>query len=219
MEDSAYKKKIKCIDKETVSRDLTEQHRQWAREIYEFHIVRWEELPELELYMDQTIAFLRKKMALFEEEGNSLITPAMINNYVKLGLIPKPCKKKYTRRHLAFLITIIILKQVLTISEIREGILFYIEEKGTGAASYNWFCEEQEMALRLVCGQLLYKGEGNSKNGEKSENSVLSPMFPQDTPTELVMLRMAAFSFACRLTARKSLQLRKKEEKSRRISL
>ena len=43
----------------------------------------------------------------------------MINNYVKNGLIPHPDKKKYTKEHLAGLMAVCMLKQVLSIQDIK----------------------------------------------------------------------------------------------------
>jgi Domain of unknown function (DUF1836). len=46
----------------------------------------------------------------------------MVNNYVKNGLLPHPEKKRYTREHLAYLIAITFLKQVVSINDIEEGL-------------------------------------------------------------------------------------------------
>lgn len=73
----------------------------------------------------------------------------MINNYVKLKLIPKPDKKKYGREHLAYLVAITILKQVLTIPEVRDGIVWLAEKVGPKQA-YNLFCQEQERELSAL---------------------------------------------------------------------
>ena len=65
----------------------------------------WESLPQLDLYMDQVMVLMERYLALFSDGKDKLITPSMINNYVKLGLIPPPVKKKYSREHLARLMT------------------------------------------------------------------------------------------------------------------
>ena len=77
----------------------------------------------------------------------------MVNNYVKLRLIPKPIKKRYNKVHLAYLIAISILKQVMTIEEIRDGIIFQAKINGKKGA-YNLFCEEQERALKSIVNQI-----------------------------------------------------------------
>ena len=119
-------------------------------DISKFHIPRWEELPDIELYMDQVLTFIEKNIRIFSKDSNKkVITPSMVNNYVKLKLIPKPIKKRYNKVHLAYLIAISILKQVMTIEEIRDGIIFQAIINGKKGA-YNLFCDEQEKALGLL---------------------------------------------------------------------
>jgi len=77
----------------------------------------WSELPELDLYMDQIIVLMDKY--LNSNEKDKLITPSMINNYVKLGIVPPPIKKKYSKTHIAYLIIICSLKQVMPIPDIK----------------------------------------------------------------------------------------------------
>ena len=77
----------------------------------------WNELPDIDLYMDQIIVLMEKYLG--NTVSDKLITPSMINNYVKLGIIPPPNKKKYSKKHIAYLIIICSLKQVLPISDIK----------------------------------------------------------------------------------------------------
>ena len=77
----------------------------------------WNELPEIDLYMDQIIVLMEKYLGT--TSNDKLITPSMINNYVKLGIIPPPTKKKYSKIHIAYLIIICSLKQVMPISDIK----------------------------------------------------------------------------------------------------
>lgn len=116
---------------------------------------RWEELPDFELYLDQTLNLLDRYLSVFKnDESETLVTSSMVHNYVKLKLIPKPVKKRYTRKHLAYLIAITILKQVLTIPEIKKGIMHQASVSGTREA-YDLFCREQEYALRRSASYLL----------------------------------------------------------------
>ena len=84
----------------------------------------WDELPELDLYMDQVIVLMEKYFSWYSEmdPDTKLITPSMINNYVKLGIMPAPIKKKYSRIHIAYLLIICSLKSVIPISEIKSLI-------------------------------------------------------------------------------------------------
>ena len=44
----------------------------------------------------------------------------MVNNYVKMGAVPKPDKKRYSRTHVARLIIVCTLKPVLPLARISE---------------------------------------------------------------------------------------------------
>lgn len=86
----------------------------------------WEMLPDIELYMDQVVSYLPRQSV-----GGKVpsMTSAMINNYVKDSLLPRACGKRYHKEHLIYLTAIGLLKNVLTVrdmkllldSEIREG--------------------------------------------------------------------------------------------------
>lgn len=125
----------------------------WMNQMRDYHLPRWEELPDIELYMDQVITLIeRYLMPLVGSYDNKVITAAMINNYVKLNIMPKPVKKRYERIHLAYLIVITILKQILMIPNIKKGIFLQSKISGIPEA-YNSFCEEQERALRTMSDQ------------------------------------------------------------------
>lgn len=107
---------------------------------------RWEELPDIDLYMDQVLKLTEKHLSPF---GTKPVTAAMINNYVKLKLLPAPIGKKYTRLHVAFIFAIAILKDIFEISQIRDGILVETRILGLKQA-YNLFVTEVENAVRMV---------------------------------------------------------------------
>ena len=126
----------------------------WSDTLQDFHLPRWEELPNFDLYLDQVITLIEGYLQnLFDEENDTILTAAMINNYVKLKLIPKAEKKRYNRMHIAYLIAITILKQVLTISEVKQGIEYQAGINGLKEA-FNLFCEEQEAAIKAVADHL-----------------------------------------------------------------
>lgn len=83
-----------------------------------FHLPRWNELPDIGLYMDQVITLINKYIERLSPCGDGTLTPSMINNYVKLGIIPCPVKKKYSRVQLSRLIMICVMKPVLPIQSI-----------------------------------------------------------------------------------------------------
>ena len=77
----------------------------------------WDKLPDIPLYMDQVVSYLSRQMLSFGEgEG---LTSAMINNYIKDGLVQRANGKKYDKEHLAYLTAISALKQVLSVREMK----------------------------------------------------------------------------------------------------
>ena len=55
---------------------------------------RWAELPDLELYMDQVLLLAERSLGPDAPSDHKGLTASMVNNYVKLGLLPPPVKKK-----------------------------------------------------------------------------------------------------------------------------
>lgn len=175
----------------TMRKDLM----QWSNALLEFHLPRWEELPNFDLYLDQVITLIEGYLDhLFDEGKDSILTSAMVNNYVKLKLIPKAEKKRYNRVHIAYLIAITILKQVLTISEVKEGIEYQAGISGLKRA-FNLFCEEQEASIQAVAHHL--------KNGEGTL------MLVEGITLQNTAIKMATMSFAGKLVAEKMVYLQK----------
>lgn len=172
----------------------------WSTMLLEYHIPRWEELPDFAIYMDQVITLIERYLHILDDDKETIITSAMVNNYVKLKLIPKPEKKRYSKEHIAYLIAITLLKQILSISEVRDGIAYQAKISGTHVA-YNIFCEEQEKAFRQCALQIL-KTEELAK--------------PEDIPYEDMVVKMAVRALAEKLVAQKIVYLQRnqgKEEK------
>lgn len=118
--------------------------------ILKIHIPRWNELPEIDLYLDQVVNYLEKYLGKFNlNKEDKIITKTMINNYVKLGIMPAPDKKKYSREHIAYLIVICALKQIYSISDIGKLISLTIEYFELSKA-YNRFCANLEVSVKNV---------------------------------------------------------------------
>ena len=105
---------------------------------------RWHELPDLDIYMDQVLALITRYFREFPGFGEKGLTSSMVNNYVKLGIIPAPEKKKYNRVHLAYLVIICILKTVMPIAMIRDLISSMVIDRSSCETLYNRFCDHFE---------------------------------------------------------------------------
>ena len=95
----------------------------WLNELNHFSFKNYEELPDIELYMDQVVTYLEKQLQIFQTSSlDKQITSSMINNYVKGNVVSAPISKKYNKEHLAMIEEICTLKQVLTIAEVKQII-------------------------------------------------------------------------------------------------
>lgn len=118
--------------------------------ISEFHIPRWNELPDIDLYLDQVVNYLERYLAICTiDQNEKIITKTMINNYVKQEIMPAPEKKKYNRTQIAYLFVICILKQVYSINDISKLISLTIKNYEISQA-YNKFCTNLEVAVKDV---------------------------------------------------------------------
>lgn len=95
----------------------------FAEQINSSGIIEIDDIPNIDLYMDQVTTFMDTALERYKRyEDDKILTKTMINNYTKAKIFPAPIKKKYSRSHLMLLIMIYHLKCVLSIRDI--GILF-----------------------------------------------------------------------------------------------
>lgn len=158
----------------------------YSREMTEFHLPRYQEIPSIELYMDQVIGYIDESLNPFRiHEKEKIITSSMVNNYVKQGLVNKPVKKKYNKKHIAYIIVVCILKQILSISEICDYIKRQIETAPIETA-YDYFAEKLEESLKAA-----FLGENTKEDGRNTE--------------EAGIVRMATTAFADKMYLQKYL--------------
>ncbi len=101
--------------------------------------VKADEIPNIDLYMDQVTTFMNDHMKSSKRyEDDKILTKTMINNYAKNELLPPPLKKKYSREHVMVLIFIYYFKNILSIKDI-EILLKPITE--------NYFHTDRELSF------------------------------------------------------------------------
>lgn len=114
--------------------------------IVSFHLPRWSELPNIDLYMDQVLTFINDTFKDINIDDDKYLTKSMINNYVKKKVIKAPENKKYDRSHLVYLIVILVLKDVFSLNEISSFI--HMQEKSYSVdVAYDYFGKEIENVL------------------------------------------------------------------------
>lgn len=88
-----------------------------------------EDIPNIDLYMDQVTTFMDEHLKSSKRfENDKILTKTMINNYTKNDLLPPSDKKKYSKEHMILLIFIYYFKNFLSISDI-QSILDPISKK------------------------------------------------------------------------------------------
>lgn len=113
--------------------------------------VAWEELPDLDLYMDQVITYMPRQQIVPGPDDQ--LTSSMINNYIKEGLLARAKGKRYSRGHLAYLTAICMLKRVLSV---KDTNLLLKKEIGDGEieAFYENYLQVLDQSIQNVAGQL-----------------------------------------------------------------
>lgn len=99
----------------------------------------WEELPEIELYLDQVLLYVNQVTQSTLGPNDKGLTASMVNNYVKHDHIAKPIKKKYNAAQVARLIVITSLKTVFEISEIAKTLEILRTDAESQKSYYNDF--------------------------------------------------------------------------------
>ena len=111
----------------------------------------WEAMPDIGLYMDQIISYMPRQLIHYGE--SEALTSAMVNNYIKDGMLPRAEGKRYSRTHLAYLTAICALKQVLSVRD--ASLLIQAGTEGKDAQTvYAHFCRALDAALTETAGQL-----------------------------------------------------------------
>lgn len=130
--------------------------------------IRANDIPNIELYMDQVTTFMDEKLRYTVRSGESdekILTKTMINNYAKNDLLPPPYKKKYSREHMMVLIFVYYFKSFLTISDIGKLLSPLTEnyfESGEGLsleAIYEFLFDMGEIRLQSLEEDLRNKYE------------------------------------------------------------
>ncbi|PRR80120.1 hypothetical protein CLLI_05040 [Clostridium liquoris] len=99
-------------------------------EIVQAKEIAIEEIPCIDLYMDQVTTFFEDKLSNSKRNPeDKILTKTMINNYTKGKILMPAKKKKYTTEHMILLILIYNLKQGLSINDINTLFNSIFDEK------------------------------------------------------------------------------------------
>ena len=104
------------------------------RKLNEIDFISPEDIPNIDLYMDQVTTFMDEHLeACKRMDDDKILTKTMINNYTKNNFLPPPVKKKYSKEHMFLLIFLYYfktsnktnsLKRVISFDQLKEIWLF-----------------------------------------------------------------------------------------------
>ncbi|MBN7773463.1 DUF1836 domain-containing protein [Clostridium aminobutyricum] len=147
---------------------------------------KWEDIPDIDLYMDQVLVYMQRQH-IGLESGETL-TSAMVNNYIKKGLLPRAKGKRYDRTHVAYLTAICLMKQVLSVDLTDQMLKNQLENSGI-QEFYRKYCESVDNAYNEVAEKI-------SEDMSKEEISEL-------------VLQLAASSYAQKVACERLLEIQK----------
>lgn len=105
-----------------------------------------DEIPNIDLYMDQVTTFMNKHLASFKRySDDKILTKTMINNYAKNNLLPPPIKKKYSKNHLLMLIFIYYYKGIISINDIQNLL---------GPITEHYFSGDDSLTLEKIYSEV-----------------------------------------------------------------
>lgn len=91
-----------------------------ANEISQFNEISSNDIPYIDLYMDQITTLFEDKLShLKRSNEETILTKTMINNYAKAKILTPIKNKKYNKEQIMLLILIYNLKQILSLEDIK----------------------------------------------------------------------------------------------------
>ena len=155
--------------------------------------VKPEDIPNIDLYMDQVTTFMDRQMRSTKRyEDDKILTKTMINNYAKNNLLPPPIKKKYSKEHVLVMIFIYYFKNILSIKDI-ETLLAPLTEKYFNTEGEFDITSIYEEICKLEKSRIDYLQKDIAKSYNATKDSFI------DAPEEdLDYLQL--FSFICSLS-------------------
>ena len=152
---------------------VVQRMRKWETYLNEHALPLWEELPSLDLYMDQVVALLNSYLGFLPKEVgmDAVVTAAAVNNYVRKKIMPAPVKKRYSRIHLAYLLMICSLKQSVSISYIQQMLPPTLTEQQVHDV-YNRFAEQQRRTTLYFVEQVNQQASRLLAEGKTDDDGV-----------------------------------------------
>ena len=161
--------------------------------------IRLEDIPGIDLYMDQVIQLFEQAFESSKRvPEEKILTKTMINNYAKGKLFPAVKNKKYTRDHIMAIALIYQLKGALSISDIK-AILDAVEaEEGHAGLEpfYEGYLALQEKNSRALAAEMKDKAAEAERGGEVIRQKATKPRDQDGDSGDILETALLAASMA-----------------------
>lgn len=154
--------------------------------------IKPEDIPNIDLYMDQVTTFMDTHLASSKRHTeDKILTKTMINNYAKNKLLPPPTKKKYSKEHLLVMIFIYYFKGILSITDI-QALMGPLTEK--------YFQSEDSLNIEAIYNEVfsLEKSQADKLTKDIADKYNTSRKTFADAGDDQEFLQL--FSFICMLS-------------------
>lgn len=177
------------------------------KDLEDFNLPEYKELPDIALYMEQIVGYIKECLEQFSNKDDSIITPFMVNNYVKAKIINPPKDKKYNRDHIGYLIAISMLKSVVSMRDI--AVFIDLDRKSDLYTDkqnlYSFFKSIENESLKNVIHKVKTRTEVFKKanNSRKNKKENFSEDLYEQTNLAYIALRLYTESECNKLIADK----------------
>lgn len=173
---------------------INEKINKWDYYLNEYKLPSWEMLPTIGLYMDQIVTLMNEYLGILPiaegKNNQDVITASTINNYVRLGVIPAPIKKKYMRKHIAYLIIICTLKITFSISEIASLIKPDLTEEEMEKIYTHYVNMHKETSLNFAKRVMKCSEEFSEENSDRDITDMIATFAIESTFTKMLYLKV-----------------------------
>ena len=173
---------------------------EWFEEVSSFKLPQYSEIPAVDLYMEQVITYINNSLSVFSDDPKKVLTPFMVNNYVKAGMIKMPKKKKYDKEQIGYLMAITLMKQTLSMADM--SLLLDLDQYVTADKGrlYAFYCSiEMNMLREQVKKTKLHLASIESRYENEKKKNPTKARENRDGSLGLLALRLATEAQACKL--------------------
>ncbi len=185
----------------------TKNLQEWMEEVSSFKLPQYSEIPSVDLYMEQVITYINNSLSVFSDDPKKVLTPFMVNNYVKAGMIKMPNKKKYDKEQIGYLMAITLMKQTLSMADM--SLLLDLDRYVTADKGrlYAFYCSiEMNMLREQVKKTKAHLESINSRYARTKDADLKKAREDYEASLGLLALRLATEAQACKLLSERIIE-------------